>query len=83
MTFKSLLARALVRTCGLLEWLQQPCGTLESSVSSENLSAPERHAFGVQLLELAGGEGGGAGDEVVSRQAVEESAVSGGKVRRR
>ena len=36
------------------------------------MSAPERYInIGAQLLKLAGGEGGGAGDEVVARQAVD------------
>ena len=48
------------------------------------MSAPERYInIGAQLLKLAGGEGGGAGDEVVARQVVDESAALGGVVRRR
>ena len=51
---------------------------------SDNLSAPERYInIGAQLLKLAGGEGGGAGDQAVARgQAVDESAVLCGVVRR-
>ena len=84
---KGLLARALVGTCGLLE-RQQPCGHVGVVGAVGELECTRavlvyaRHAFGVQLLELAGGEGGGAGDQVVARQAIDESTAPGGKVRR-
>ena len=69
---KGLLARALVGAGGLLEW-QQPCGHVGvvSAVGElERAGAvlvDAHHALGVQLLELADGEGGGAGDELVAR----------------
>jgi hypothetical protein len=84
---QGLLARALVGASGFLEWLQafghvgvvRAVGELECAGA---VLVDARHALGVQLLELAGGEGGGAGDEAVARQAVDESAALCGVVRR-
>ena len=69
---KGLLARALVGAGGLLEW-QQPCshvgvvGVVGKLECTGAVLVDARHALGVQLLELADGEGGGAGDEFVAR----------------
>ena len=85
---QGLLARALVGAGGFREGLQPPrrdhVGVVSAIGELECAGAvlvDARHALGVQLLELADGEGGGAGDEVDVRQALDESAPLRGVVR--